>query len=171
MHSFPSELNSPCVLHIGGVSHTRRGRKRAENTLSSLSYRSCLACSTSGQMPAECLSGYFLKISKHCSGGEGKSSTNLKTLQKLVNWESTVAKAWTEIQAHSLSFLLLAPYETGRVPLIPTCDSHRCKRQVCGDKCNCLFIQSSATELNGIIPDVRQGCNRDEILAFPNGNL
>lgn len=123
-----------------------------------------------GQILADRLSGYLLKISKHCSGGGGKASMSLKTLQKLVNWESTVAKAWTEIQAQSLSFLLLAPYETGRVPLISACDSHHYKRQVCGDKCNCLFIQSSATELNGVIPDVHQGCNRDEILAFPNGN-
>lgn len=157
-------------MHVGGISHIRKGRKRGKTALSSLSYRSCLACSTSSQILAERLSGSFLKISKHCSGGGGKASTSLKTLQKLVNWESTVTKARTEIQAQSLSFLLLAPYETGRAPLISACDSPHCKRQVCGDKCNCLFIQSIATELNGVIPDVHQRCNRDEILAFPNGN-
>lgn len=52
---------------------------------------------------AERLSGYFLKISKHCSGGGGEASMSLKTLQKLLNWENTVAKAWTKIQTQSAS--------------------------------------------------------------------
>lgn len=85
-----------------------------------------------------------------------EASVSLKTLQKLLNWETTVAKARTKIQTLSLSLLLLAPYQTGRAPLTSAPDSHHCKWQVCGDKCNCLFIQSCATELNGVIPDVHQ---------------
>lgn len=44
------------------------------------------------------------------------------------------------------------------------------KEQVCAEKCNCQFIQSCAAELDGVIPDVHQRCNRDQTLAFSNGN-
>lgn len=83
-------------------------------------------------------------------------------LQKLLKWENTVTKAWTKIQTLSLCPLLLAPYKTGRAPLTSAPDLHHCKWQVGGEKCNCLFIQSCALELNGVIPDVHQRCNRDQ---------
>lgn len=52
---------------------------------------------------------------------------SLKTLEKLLKWETTVTEAWIKIQTLSLSFLLLAPYETGRAALTSAADSHPCK--------------------------------------------
>jgi len=86
-----------------------------------------LACKTFREILAERLSGYFSKISKHCSGGGGEASISLKTLQKFLKWETTVTKAWTKIQTPRLCLLLLAAYKTGRAPLTSSPDSHHCK--------------------------------------------
>lgn len=79
-----------------------------------------------------------------------------KTVWKLLNWKSTVAKAWTEIQAQNLSPLLPVPYKTGRAPSNSSPDFHPCKWQDWGDECSCLLIQSSAPDLSRVIPDVHQ---------------
>lgn len=60
-------------------------KKEKKHLFLSFSCRSYLACNTFRQILAERLSGYFLKISKHCSGGGGEASMSLKTLQELLN--------------------------------------------------------------------------------------
>lgn len=60
-------------------------KKEKKHLFLSFSCRSYLACNTFRQILAERLSGYFLKISKHCSGGGGEASMSLKTLLELLN--------------------------------------------------------------------------------------
>lgn len=73
--------NSPCVFRVREIFQIRKRRTKKEkkHLFLSFSCRSYLACNTFRQILAVRLSGYFLKISKHCSGGGGEASMSLKT--------------------------------------------------------------------------------------------
>lgn len=157
------------------MSYRRKNKEKNPHTpplnhCLSCSWRSFLAFTTFRQILAECLSGCFLKISKRCSGDGREANTSLKTLQKLPTQEPQ----W---QRHALKYrlgvcicscLLLATL--AELPCLQLLIHITVSGRFAGDQCNCLCIQSCATELDGVIPDVYQRCNRDQTLAFSNGN-